>query len=156
MVIIHVSVHLGLSSNIIISHVWYASIIIITDVHLVIFRNGAQISLGSNTINDKRILTKRFHCAATALPLRCHCAATVLPLLCHCSTTALPLRCHCATPSYKRVMIGAILLWITFFDKIRGGTVSCLCWSGLLRCAIGFHISWTSVNIGITYHCPFT
>ena len=33
----------------------YASIIIIIDVHLVLFRNGAWIVLGSNTINDHSI-----------------------------------------------------------------------------------------------------
>ena len=52
MIIIDVSVHLGLLSIIIISLVQYASIIIIIDVRLVIFHNGAWIVLGSNTIND--------------------------------------------------------------------------------------------------------
>ena len=49
------SVHLSLSSIIIITHVWYASILIIIDVYLVIFQNGAWIVLGSNTINEKLI-----------------------------------------------------------------------------------------------------
>ena len=52
MIIIHMSVHLSLSSIIIIYHVRYASIIIIIDVHLVIFHDGAWVVLGSNTIND--------------------------------------------------------------------------------------------------------
>ena len=39
MIIIHVSVHLGLSSIIIVSRIRHASIIIIIDVHLVIFHN---------------------------------------------------------------------------------------------------------------------
>ena len=46
MIIIHVSVHLGLSSIIIISHIKYASIIIIIDVSLFIFHYGACIVLG--------------------------------------------------------------------------------------------------------------
>ena len=41
MIIIHVSVHLGLSSITIISYIQYASVIIIIDVNLVIFHNGA-------------------------------------------------------------------------------------------------------------------
>ena len=54
-IIIHVSVHLGLLSIIIISNVRYALIIIIIDVHLVIFHSGVWIILGSNTINDNSI-----------------------------------------------------------------------------------------------------
>ena len=46
MIIIHVIVHLGLLPIIIISHIQYVSIIIIIDVHLVIFHNGAWIVLG--------------------------------------------------------------------------------------------------------------
>ena len=51
MIIIHVSVHLSLLPIIIISHIRYDSIIIIIDVHLVTFHNGAWIVLGLNTIN---------------------------------------------------------------------------------------------------------
>ena len=42
MIIIHIGVNLGLLSIIVISHVWYASIItiILIDPHLVIFYNG--------------------------------------------------------------------------------------------------------------------
>ena len=53
------SVQLGLESVITTPHVIYASIIIIIDVHLVIFNNGVWIILGSNTINDKSILLPR-------------------------------------------------------------------------------------------------
>ena len=59
-IIIHVSVHFGLSSIIIISHVWYASIIIIIDIHLVIFHGGAWTVLGSKTINDNSIPPSRY------------------------------------------------------------------------------------------------
>ena len=54
-IIIHGSVHLGLSSIKIIFHIRYSSIIIIIDVHWVIFRYGAWIFLSSNTPNDKLI-----------------------------------------------------------------------------------------------------
>ena len=46
MIIIHVSVYLGLSPILIISHIRYAPIIIIIDIHLVIFHNIAWIILG--------------------------------------------------------------------------------------------------------------
>ena len=62
---IHVSFHLGLLSIIIISHIRYASNIIIIVVHLVIFNNGVWIVLGSKTINENLIS-----------PLRCHHATT--------------------------------------------------------------------------------
>ena len=55
MIIIHVSVHLGLLSNRIFNHFWYASIIIIIDFHLVILHNCALIVLGSITINENSI-----------------------------------------------------------------------------------------------------
>ena len=55
MIIIHVSFHLGLLSIIIISHIRYASIIIIISFHLFIFHNGAWIVLGSKIINDNSI-----------------------------------------------------------------------------------------------------
>ena len=51
-IIIHMSVHLGLLSIIIISHIKYASIIIIIDFYLVIFHKGAWIVLGSNTTKE--------------------------------------------------------------------------------------------------------
>ena len=51
MIIIHMSVHLGLLSITIISHIRYSSIFIFIGVNLVIFHNGALIVLGSNTIN---------------------------------------------------------------------------------------------------------
>ena len=62
MIIIHVSVHLGLSSITIISHIQYAPIIIIIDVNLIIFHNGAWIFLGSNTINENLIPSLRYRC----------------------------------------------------------------------------------------------
>ena len=46
MIIIHVSVHFGFLSIIIISHIWYASIIIMIDENLFIFHGGAWIVLG--------------------------------------------------------------------------------------------------------------
>ena len=52
MIIIYVSVHLVLSSIIIISHVQYASIIIVIDVRLVMFHDEPWIVLGSNTTNE--------------------------------------------------------------------------------------------------------
>ena len=55
MIIIHVIIYLGLLSIIIISHILYASIIIIIDVHLVIFHNSEWIVPGSNTINYNSI-----------------------------------------------------------------------------------------------------
>ena len=60
MIIIHVSVHLGLLSFITIYHIRYASIIIIIDVCLVIFHNGAYIIVGSNNINDNSILPPQY------------------------------------------------------------------------------------------------
>ena len=46
------SVHIGSLSSMIISHVRYGSIIIIIDVHSVIFHNVTLIVLDLNTIND--------------------------------------------------------------------------------------------------------
>ena len=60
MIIIYVSVPFSLLSIIIISHILYASIIIIIDVNLVIFHNGEWIILGANTINKNSILMP--HC----------------------------------------------------------------------------------------------
>ena len=56
MIIIYLIVRLSLSSIIIISHIWYASVIIIIGVHLVIFHNGVWIVLGSKTINENLML----------------------------------------------------------------------------------------------------
>ena len=66
-----------------------------------------------------------------------------------------PPHCRRATPSHKCAMIVASSLWLTFFDKIRGGAFSHQCWSGLLRCVIGFLLSWIPGKIGIPRHCPF-
>ena len=64
MIITHMSVYLGLLSIIIISHIIYASIVIIIDVCLVIFHNGALIVLCSNTIDDNSISPSLCLCAA--------------------------------------------------------------------------------------------
>ena len=103
MIIIHMSVHLSLSSIRIISHVRYASIIIIIDVHLVLLNDCALFVFVSNTVNDKSIP---------------------------------PPRCCGATPSHKHVMIFSSSLWLTFVNNIRGGSVSCRCWSSLTWCVI--------------------
>ena len=66
-----------------------------------------------------------------------------------------PSRCRCATPSHNRTMIFSSSLWITFVDKRRGGKVILRCWSGTLRCAIGFLINWTLGRIGILRYRPF-
>ena len=57
---IHVGVHLGLWSTIIISHVRYASIIIIIHVRLGIFYDGVWIILSLNTTNENSIPPPRF------------------------------------------------------------------------------------------------
>ena len=66
-----------------------------------------------------------------------------------------PPRCCRATPSHKRAMIVASLLWLTFVDKRRGGTVGRRCWSGPSRCAIIFLLPWTTGRIGIPRHSAF-
>ena len=53
MVIIHVSVQLGLSPILIIPPIQYTSIIITTDIQIVIFYDGLSIVIGENTINEK-------------------------------------------------------------------------------------------------------
>ena len=60
MIIIHVSVHLGLSPIMIFSHVWYTSIIIIIDIQIIIFYDAVWIVLGSNTINENSIPPSRY------------------------------------------------------------------------------------------------
>ena len=66
MVIIHVVFHLVLLSITIISHVRYASVIIIIDVHLFIFKNGFGIIIESNNINEKSIPSLHFRLATSS------------------------------------------------------------------------------------------
>ena len=57
MIIIHLSVHIRILSILIISHVWYTSIIIINDVQIIIFYGSTLNFLGSNTINGNSIMS---------------------------------------------------------------------------------------------------
>ena len=122
---IHVIFHLGLLSIIVISHVRYDSIIIIIDVHLVIFNNGAWIFPRSNIINDNSI-PPPICCHATPSHNNAMIVASLLWI-----TFVYKIRGR--DQFLMLIQSAALFYW----------------------CAISFHTSCIPGRIRITRRCPF-
>ena len=148
------------ASNIFIIHVKSTSIIMIFYVqisfliiiHVSFHLNLLSIIMISHIQHDSIITIIDFHLVIF------HNGAWIVFGQNTINDNSIPLaRCRRDTPFRKHTIIVSSLLWITFVDKRGGGggTVSCWCWSGPLRCAIGFLLLWTPVCIGIPCHCNF-